>query len=69
MTFSSSGSNFVTRKAQNQLKQNVMEADKRLASGEKISALTVHGKGPKPRKIFFQLGLFKLRKSYQWKMQ
>jgi hypothetical protein len=48
MKVSTSGSNFVTMKAQNQLKETAIEAQSRLASGEYISALRVHAKGPNP---------------------
>ena len=42
------GSNMVTRKANIQFDEKAIDEHSLLASGEKISALRVHAKGPKP---------------------
>ena len=42
------GSNLVTKKAKVQLVEKAIEAQSLLASGEWISAFSVHAKGPKP---------------------
>ena len=48
MYVSTSGSYFVTRNAQSQLKQNVIGDPIVLASGEKSSAFKVQARGPTP---------------------
>ena len=48
MYLSTSGSYFVTRNAQNQLKQNVIGEAMVFASGEKSSAFNVQASGPTP---------------------